>query len=79
MGVCCQSLLQENGLAVNAAVGSTLEGREMQRFRDGKQQGHVKTGSKSKAQLVCALSHLTAVAGKQAGLVTALCPRCALP
>lgn len=51
----------------------------MQRFRDGKQQGHMKTGSKSKAQLVCALSHLTAVAGKQAGLVTALCPRCALP
>lgn len=47
----------------------------MQHFRDGKQQGHVKTGSKSKAQLVCALSHLTAGAGKQAGLVTALRPR----
>lgn len=59
-------------MAINAAIGSALEGREMQRFRDGKQQGHVKTESKSTAQLVCALSPLlTAGAGKQA----ALCPR----
>lgn len=41
-------------MAVNAAIGSALVRRAMQTIGEGKQQGSVKTGRKSKAQLMLA-------------------------